>query len=359
MHKKIKIHDPFLSKDEKQAAEKVFKSHFWALAKGNKKVSEFEKKFKEYIKSDECVAVDSGSAALLLSMHLMNIKNKEVILPSLCHVSAAHSVVLNGGKPIFVDINPKTLCLEPDSIRNAISKKTKVILPVHFGGLPCDIQEIKQICHDSNIYLLEDAALAAGSSYKNKKIGSHGDAVCFSFHPVKIISAPKGGAITLNGKVAKRFKQNLLAARNSGISYKTNYTVNQLGWNFYMNEFSAAIGIAQLKKLDKMILKRNEIAKRYFNEIELERKMPYEKECAYNFYWILVKNQKKFINQMRQHKIEVANYHPPIHKLEYYNSNKKLKNTEGITTHLILLPTHPNLSDLDVDKIIKLTNKFS
>jgi len=279
--------------------------------------------------------------------------------PSLSHVSIAHSVVINGGKPIFVDINPKTLCVEPDSIRKTISKKTKVVLPVHFGGLPCELQEIKQICRDSNIYLLEDAALAAGSSYKNKKIGSHGDAVCFSFHPVKNIAAPKGGMIALNGKDAKKFKQNLIAARNSGISKEANYAVNQLGWNFYMNEFSAAIGIEQLKRLDKMILKRNEIAKRYFNEIELEHKMQYKKECAYNFYWILVKNQKKFINQMRQHKIEVANYHPPIHKLKFYHSNKKLRNTENVTIYLILIPTHPNLSDSDVDKIIKLTNKFS
>jgi len=356
---KVKIHDPFFGKEEKKAVEKVLESHLWASAKGNNKVSEFEKKFINYIKSDECIAVDSGSAALLLSMHMLDVKNKEVIIPSLCHVSVAHAVVLNRGKPVFVDIDPKNLCLDLDLVKKAITKKTKVIVPVHFGGLPCEISKIKELCKNFKINLVEDAALAAGSSYKNKKIGSHGDAVCFSFHPVKIIAAPKGGAITLNGPKSKNFKKILLASRNSGISSQNKNSVSQVGWNSYMNEFSAAICLEQLKKLNTMISTRYQTAKKYYNNIENENKMPLDKGCSYNFYWILVKNPRNFIKKMCENNIEIGNYHPPIHTLNYYQTKKKLVNTEHIAKHHVLLPTHPNLSAENVEKIIKLTNKFS
>lgn len=356
---KIKIHDPFFGKEEKKAIEKVLESHMLASPQGNNLVSEFEKKFKIYVKSDECIAVDSGSAALLLSMHMMDIKNKEVIIPSLCHVSVAHAVVLNGGKPIFVDIDPKNLCLDLDLVKKAITKKTKVIVPVHFGGLPCDIYKIKELCKNFKINLIEDAALAAGSSYKNKKIGSHSDIVCFSFHPVKIIAAPKGGAITLNGPNSEKFKKILLASRNSGISNQNKNSVTQVGWNSYMNEFSAAICLEQLKKLNKMISTRYQIAKKYYGEIEIYNKMPLDKGCSYNFYWLLVKNPRNFIKKMRENNIEIGNYHPPIHTLNYYQTRKKLVNTEHISKHHVLLPTHPNLSAKNVEKIIKLTNKFS
>tara|TARA_B110000014_G_C20109282_1_gene584026 strand:- start:1072 stop:2142 length:1071 start_codon:yes stop_codon:yes gene_type:complete len=354
---KIKIHDPFFGKEEKLAINAVLESHQWASSKGNNKVSEFEKKFKSFVNSDECIAVDSGSSALLLSMSLMDVKNKEVILPSLCHVSAAHAVTLNGGKPIFVDVDPKNLCLDLDLVKKAITKKTKVIVPVHFGGMSCDLKKIQELCKNFKINLIEDAALATGSKYKNKKIGSHGDAVCFSFHPVKIMSAPKGGAITLNGKNSKKFKKILLASRNSGIL--NDNSVNHVGWNSYMNEFSAAICLEQLKKLNKMISIRYNTAKKYYKKINVEQKMPLDTECSYNFYWIFVKNPTTFIEKMRQNNIEIGRYHPPIHLLKYYKTNKKLKNTEIFAKSHILLPTHPNLSSENIEKIIRLTNKFS
>lgn len=354
---KIKIHDPFFGREEKKAIDKVLASHQWASPKGNNRVSEFERKFQTFVKSDECIAVDSGSAALLLSMYMMDIKNKEVIIPSLCHVSAAHAVVLNGGKPVFVDVDPENLCLDLDLVKKAITQKTKVIMPVHFGGIPCELKKIQTLCKNFKINLVEDAALAAGSIYKNKKIGSHGDAVCFSFHPVKIISAPKGGAITLNGKNSKKFKKILLASRNSGIS--NNNSVNQIGWNCYMNEFSAAIGLEQLKKINKIISIRYKIAKQYYDNIELDKKMPLQKGCSYNFYWILVKNPENFIKKMCEQNIEIGKYHPPIHMLQYYKTRKKLENAENFAKSHVLLPTHPNLSAGNIEKIIKLTNKFS
>ena len=357
--KKIKIHDPYFGKEEKRAIEKVLDSHMWASSKGNNKASEFEEKFKNFVNADECVAIDSSSSALLLSMNIMDIKNKEVIIPSLCHVSVAHAVVLNGGKPVFVDVDPKTLCVNTNLIKKAITKKTKVVVAVHFGGFPCNIDEISDICKKYKIKLIEDAALAAGSSYKNKKIGSHSDIVCFSFHPVKIMASPKGGAITLNGKNSNKLKKILLSLRNSGISHDDHNSVTRVGWNCYMNEFSAAICLEQLKKINKMISLRFQIAKKYHSKINIENKMPLDKNCSYNFYWIFVKNPKAFIKKMNENNVEIGTYHAPIHTLNYYKSRKNLPNTEYMAKHHVLLPTHPNLSTKDVEKIVRLTNKLS
>ena len=184
---------------------------------------------------------------------MYNIKNKEVIIPSLSFVSTANAVIENGGIPKFVDIDEKTLCMDPEKILKVISKKTKVILPVHFGGLTSNLGEISKLCKEHKIALVEDAAHAAGSLHLNKKIGSHGELVCFSFHPVKNLAMPTGGLISINTKNHKKIKKILKEKRWCGISDRKgdDYDVKNIGWNYYMNEFSAAIGIEQLKKLDK------------------------------------------------------------------------------------------------------------
>ena len=153
-----------------------------------------------------------------LALSLLDIKNKEVILPSLTFVSTAHAVVLNGGKPVFVDVMPKTLCIDPESIRKSVSRNTKVILPVHFAGMPCNLKEIMNICKENKLTLIEDAAHSTGTTYKNKKIGSHGMCVCFSFHPIKNLAMPTGGLISLNHSEHKKLKQTLLARRWCGIT---------------------------------------------------------------------------------------------------------------------------------------------
>ncbi len=361
MKKKIKLFDPVIGKQEEFTIRKVLHSHFWASGAGTGFVSEFERKFNKYIGSDRCVALNSGTAALHLALSLIDIKNKEVILPSLSFVSTAHAVIYNGGIPVFVDVDPNTLCIDPQMIKKSITKKTRVILPVHLGGMPCDLDEISTLCNESKITLIEDAAHAAGASYKKRKIGSHGMAVCFSFHPVKNLAMPTGGAITLNGKASKRFKEILKSRRWCGISNRkgVKYDVGDLGWNFYMNEFSAAIGIEQLKKLDRLNAKRKEIAKRYSKQIELETKMPFNQESSYHYYWILVKNRDHFMQKLKENGIETGIHYLPIHKMKFYREKTKLPITENAGKSLVSLPTHPNLDENDIDKVIKMVNSFS
>jgi len=356
--RKIKLFEPSTGKDEENAIKRVLKSKLWASGAGIEKVLEFEKKFRKYINSKNCIAVNSGTAALNLALTMYDIKNKEVILPSLTFVSTANAVIMNGGKPIFVDVDPYTLNIDTEKIENSISEKTKVVLPVHFGGLSCDLDKINSLSKKYNLKIIEDAAHATGASYKNKKIGSHSMAVCFSFHPIKNLAMPTGGLISINDKNYKKIGELLSARRWCGITDRKNtlYDVKEIGNNYYMNELSAAIGLVQLKKLDKLNSIRKKIAKRYYQEIKLSTKMQYDKNCSYHLYWILVKNRNEFIKKLSRYKIETGTHYKPVHTFSLYKSKTKLKITENVGKSIVTIPCHPNLKESDIDKIIKSIN---
>ena len=155
----IKLFEPHVGIEEVKSVENVLRSKLWASGTG--KVLEFENKFRKYINSKNCIAVNSGTAALNLALTMCDIKNKEVILPSLTFVATANAVIMNGGKPVFVDVDPNTLNIDPEKIENHISKNTKAILPVHFGGLSCDLNKIHSLAKKYNLKIIEDAAHAA------------------------------------------------------------------------------------------------------------------------------------------------------------------------------------------------------
>ena len=361
MKKKIKLFDPNIGKDEKQKISQVLESKFWASGSGTGNVSKFENQFKKYLGSDDCIAVNSGTSALNLALSLSNIKNKEVILPSLSFVSTAHAVIINGGIPVFVDIKPETMCIDPNEIEKSITPKTAAILPVHFGGFPCNLKDIENIAEKHNLIIIEDAAHAAGATYNKKKIGSHGTAVCFSFHPVKNLAMPTGGLISINHKNHKQFRKILLSRRWCGITDRrgSEYDVKELGWNYYMNEFSAVIGLMQLKKLDRLNNARKNIAKSYDNGIDVEHKIPFDKRCSYHLYWICVKNRNKFRKDLDDIGIETGTHYKPIHKMSFYKKSNKILNTEKAGKEIVTIPIHPNLTQSQIDYIIKSVNKFS
>jgi perosamine synthetase len=361
MQQKIKLFDPIFDSKEEKTLKNVLWSHNWASGSGVGTVSKFEKKFQKYVGSDSCVAVNSGTAALHLALSNYNIKNKEVILPSLSFVSTAHAIIMNGGKPIFVDVDPKTLCLDVEQLSKSITKKTKAVLPVHFGGYPCDMDKILQISKENKLILIEDAAHAVGTSYKEKKIGSHGHAVCFSFHPVKNLAMPGGGLISINDKAHKKLTKNLHAKRWCGITNRKGsiYDVKELGFNYYMNEFSASIGLIQLKKLEKMNNMRKKISQIYHKKLNLEKKIPMNNNCSYHLFWIQVKNRKNFMNNMSKKGIETGIHYIPIHKMTMYSSAKSLPETEHASKNLVSIPCHPNLTSNDIEHIVTNVNKFS
>ena len=270
----IKLFSPVLNESEIKNVVKTLKSGFWASGAGTGNVLKFENEFRKYTESSECVSVDSGTAALHLALNVLDIKNKEVLVPSLTFISTINAIKYNGGIPVFVDVIPDTLCIDPKDVENKISKKSKVILPVHFGGYPCDMKSIKKISRENHLFVVEDAAHACGSRYYNKKIGSLSDFTCFSFHPVKNLAMPKGGAITLNSK-NKTLKNKLNSLRWCGISDRKGpfYNITELGYNYYMDEISAAIGIEQLKKLINSIKKDMKSLK------NITKKSNFQKKC--------------------------------------------------------------------------------
>jgi len=361
MSKLIKLFDPVADSSEKNALVKVLDSKFWASGSGSGNVSKFESKFKKYIKSNSCIAVNSGTAALNLAFSLFDIKNKEVILPSLSFISTAHCIIENGGIPIFVDIEPDTLCINPKKIKQVISKNTAAILPVHFGGMPCNLNEIRKIAKSHNLHIIEDAAHAVGTKFNGKKIGSHGTAVCFSFHPVKNLAMPTGGLISINHKNHKKFRELLFSRRWCGITNRkdADYDVKEFGWNYYMNEFSAVIGLQQLKKVDKLNKIRRKTARKFCNEINIKSKMQFNENCSYHLYWILVKNRQKFRQKLLKNGIETGTHYKPIHLMKMYRGNISLPITESIGKQIVTIPIHPNLKKSEIEKIIRLVNNYT
>ena len=358
--KKIKLFDPAIDEREIKKAVKTLMSGFWASGAGGGQVQEFEKNFKKFINSKSCVSVNSGTAALHLAAALCDIKGKEVILPSLSFVSTAHAIMYNGGIPVFVDVNPHTLCIDPEEIKKKISQKTRCIIPVHFGGIPADIKKIQKLSN-SNIMIIEDAAHACGSEFNGKKIGSHGDFVCFSFHPVKNLAMPTGGLISINNHNYKKITEDLKSKRWCGISNRkyTDYDVDKIGWNFYMNELSAAIGLVQLQKIKKMNNKRKSIAKIYDKELNASKKIPFTSTCVYHLYWICVRDRKIFRKKLLEKGIETGTHYKPIHQMSLYKKSVKLPLTEKIAKEIVTIPIHPNLTGSQIDYIVKTVNRFS
>ncbi len=357
----IKLFDPNFSEEEERSINEVLHSRFWASGAGTGKVAEFEEEFNAYIGSNCCVALNSGTAALHLAILQLDVKDKEVLVPSLTFVSTIHAILYGGGKPLFVDVEEKTLCIDVADLERKISKKTALIIPVHLGGIPCDLNEITRIAKDLKIPIVEDAAHACGSNYDGRKIGAHSDLVCFSFHPVKNLSMPTGGAITLNGDKVDERKNIMKSLRWCGIDERNGifYDVPRIGWNYYMNEFSAAVGLVQLKKLDLMNARRKHIAKMYHENISADHKMPFSDCCCYHLYWIRVKNRLEFIKQLNASGIEVGVHYKPVHMMKMYNSNLTLEKTEKIWPEIVSLPMHCNLTDTEVEYIIKKVNQFS
>ncbi len=345
--------------NEVRETTKVLRSMFWASGAGTGKVKEFENAFTKYIGCKHSVALNSGTAALHLALSILDVSKKEILVPSMTFVSTAHAAVYNNAKPKFVDVDESTLCIDIDDLEKKITKNTSVVIPVHFGGFPCDIRRLQKIKNDYNLHIVEDAAHACGAKFNGKKIGTHNELVCFSFHPVKNLSMPTGGAIAMNSHIEEL--ESLNSARWCGITNRKGslYDVATLGWNYYMNEISAAIGLIQLKKLEKMNKIRLQIARKYFTKLNVENKMPFSNDCSYHLFWIRVKNREEFMKKMYKEGIETGIHYKPIHLMKYYSSSVNLKNCEKIWKEIVTIPMHANLSTLDVERIIYNVNRFA
>jgi dTDP-4-amino-4,6-dideoxygalactose transaminase len=251
--------------------------------------------------------------------------------------------------------------MDPADVKKKIGNKTAAIVPVHFGGMPCKMDEIQKIARGRNVVVIDDAAHACGGKYREKKIGSFEMMTCFSFHPVKNLSMPTGGAISINHNSAA-IRKKLDSMRWCGIDDRKKYVydVTSVAPNYYMNEISAAVGLVQLKKLDRLNARRKEIAKRYAKEIRLTYKMPYMENCVYHLYWIVSDHREKLIKHLEDKDIEVGTHYRPIHTMSVYKrARADTKVTDSVGKRIVTIPIHANLNDDDVSHVIDSVNSFS
>jgi perosamine synthetase len=264
----ISVAKPYLTVDEAQSAYDTVISG-WVTQ--GPRVEEFENKFAAYVGSAHAVAVSSCTTALHLAMIVAGVgPEDEVICPSMSYIATSNSIIYTGATPVFAEVTPYTYNMDVKHTESLITPKTKAILIVHQIGMPADIDAFRELCRRKNLHLIEDAACAIGSMYKDKKIGSHSDLVCFSFHPRKVITTGDGGMITTSRQdYADRLR--LLRQHGMSISDRARHGASQLifeehlevGYNYRMTDIQASIGTRQLEKLDWIVNHRREIARQY------------------------------------------------------------------------------------------------
>ena len=343
------------------------------------KISEFEKALCSYLGCKNAVAVNSGTSALDIAVGALNLpKGSEIITTPFTFVATSNSILYNSLKPVFADIQMDTRNIDPEDIRRKITEKTKAIIYVDYAGHPCDIKEIKEIADENDLLLIEDACHSLGASYSGEKVGNFADITVFSFHPVKPVTTGEGGAaVTNNPDLAK----NMQLLRNHGINKDAGsrfgpnsgwaYDMKMLGRNYRMTDFQAALGISQLKKLDKFIEKRNEISRLYdelLRDIEFIE-TPIVKpdvKSGWHIYTVLLNGviRDDFFRYMRNKNIGVNVHYIPIYKFTYYRNNFEINNemypvTENVFKRIITLPLFPKMEPDQLEYIIKTIKGYA
>ena len=323
----------------------------------------FEIFFSEYIGVRHAISCSNGTVALHLALLALGIgPGDEVIVPTLTFVATANAVRYTGAIPVFIGSESDTWNLRPDMIESLITSRTKAIIPVPLYGHPCDMDPIIDIARKNNLFVIEDAAQALGSEYKNKKCGGIADISTFSFYGNKIITTGEGGmVVTDNDEWAEKVRR----LKGQGMNPLKRYWFDIMGYNYRMTNIQAAIGLAQMENIDELISKRRQIAQWYTNLLKniCGITFPVEKEYAMHSYWlysILIENnfgksRDELATFLAENNIETRPFFYPMHILpEYENrSLKHLKNTEIIARKGINLPTYYDLRFDDVKTISK------
>lgn len=352
--KNIPVAKPLINRHDIRAVVKVMKSG--GLAQGPQ-VSKFENLFSEFVDGRNCVAVNSGTSALHLSLLSLGIgPGDEVIVPSFTFAATANSVALTGAKPVFVDIDPKTFNLDPKLIEGAITRNTKAIQVVHLYGLPADMKLICALARKHNLLIIEDAAQAHLASIDGQPVGSFGDAAAFSFYPTKNMTSGEGGMIVLKDYNHARICKLL---RNQGMEQR--YQNEVVGFNLRMTDIHAAIGISQMGKLKRWTESRQDNAKFLNEKIQevVTPIIPPGYSHVFHQYTIRVANQRDLFSK-RLTELGIGNsvYYPTqVHKLPSFDSDLVLIHTEDATNQVLSLPVHPSLTKRDLKRIAEGVNQ--
>ncbi len=355
----IPIAKPVIQDEETKNLIDVLKSG--CLAQG-KWVKQFEEEFAKYIGVDYAVATVNGTVALDLALKALKIgQGDEVIVPDFTFISTANSILFQNAKPVFADVEEKFFTINVTDILEKITNKTKAIICVHLFGQPCDLKALKEICEDHNLYLIEDCAQAHGAVYDSTKVGSSGIG-CFSFYATKNMTTGEGGMVTTNDKT---LTERLRLLINHGQLEK--YVHEVLGYNLRMSDIQGALGVAQLKKLDSLNLKRIQNAEYYNKNIVNSKLVKPVKRVktvhVYHQYVLRVKERENFINYLNFKGVGCAIHYPtPIHLQPLYQKLNYPREICPVSTLLsrevVSIPVHPSLSEEDLKYIVKTVNEW-
>lgn len=367
--KLLPVSRPAIGEEELALVNEVFKSGWLGLGKW---VFEFENKIKDFLGVKNVIAVNTGSTALHLALNALGIKEEdEVIVPSLTFAASVQAIAACAGKPVFCDIDADTLNMSIEDLEKKVTKKTKAIMPVHYGGQPCEMDEILKIARDNKLRVVEDAAHAFGSLYKGRKIGSFGDVTCFSFDPIKIITCGEGGAIvTDDDELAQLiYKKRILGIdKDTWSRYKHKrdwfYSVSTLGFRYHMSNINAAIGIVQLGKIEQFISRRREIARIYdrgFTGIKGIKLLTrnYESIAPFNYVVRITKDRDNLMEYLKTNGIDSGVHYIPNHLQPFFKPYSiSLPVTEEVWQEILTLPLYADLSNEELMRIIETIKKF-
>ena len=334
----------------------------------------FEKAFSEYLGGGHAIAVSNGTAALHLALASLGMREgDEVILPSLTFVATANAVLYVGGKPVFADIaGADDLNISPREIEKKITKKTKAILIMHYGGYPCDMQSILRIAKRRGLYVVEDAAHAPGAEYQGEKCGVLGDIGCFSFFSNKNLVTGEGGMVVTR---SKEWAENVRKMRSHGMEalswdkyrgHLSSYDIRELGYNYRTTEIQSALGLVQLKKLDRNNRRRKKLVDIYRSELQgtKEVSIPFSRfkgNPSFHLFPILMApfvDRNRVMEGLKDFGVQSSIHYPPIHLFSLYRNQFGCKKgdlpiTEEMSQREITLPLHPRLDTGDVKWIAK------
>ena len=358
--------------DIKSVTNVIKRGSYWATGP---EIQAFENKIAEYVGTKYAITFNSGTSALHALLLAYDIKQgDEVIVPSFTFIATANAPLFVGAKPVFAEIEDKTYGLDPEDVKERITPKTKVIIPIHYGGCPCLIRELKEIAEAYHLLLIEDAAESLGAKIKNKKVGTFGDSAILSFCQNKVISTGEGGAIVTDSKEIYE-KLKLIGSHGrletqdyfSSIGYMDYVT---LGYNFRMPTMVAALGLSQIKKTDKIIEMRRDRAEYMTKKLSKIKEItlpipPPDYFHVYQMYAIRINENLRddLMKYLAEKGIMTKVYFPPVHLTHFYRNEFVYKGgelpiTEEISNQVLSLPLYPTLTEKEIDYIIEKINNF-
>lgn len=371
MNWKIPLFKIFWDKEDiRLVSSAIERGMFWAIGP---QIEEFEKGISKYIGAKYCAVFNSGTSALHAALLAHGIGNgDEVIVPSFTFIATANAPLFIGARPVFADIEEKSYGLDPEDVKEKITKKTKAIIPVHYGGCPCLIRELKEIARDNDLVLIEDAAEAFGGRIGGQKVGTFGDAAVFSFCSNKVITTGEGGAVVTK---SKEVHEKLKLIRSHGRLERADYFASpeymdyvDLGYNFRMSNLTAALGVTQLKKADKLIKMRRKNAEYLTKKLSaidgvIPPSAPKDYFHVYQMYTIrMERSRDDLLKHLARRGIMTKVFFHPVHLTHFYRKKLgykvRLPVTERVSKRVLTLPIYPSLKRGEMDYIIEAIETF-